>query len=323
MKNLRSFADLQGALVDRNVEPGPVPDVARFVREGFVTLTAPQMSHILRFCEYEHQRKINRRHIEVLSDLMVRGQWGSRSTIDFARLDNGRLILVNGYHRAYAQVHTNQTIEWTIVIHDCPTMEELGKLYYRFDTNALLRSDFQILSGVEFAQAHRLQRETARSLFRAIPFIASNFSTKDKDVLATKVIDRRLKMAEQYASAALAYEQCVGKIRSALKAKMMSAGCMAVAVVTLRYNRDIAIEFWTGTAQNDGLRKGDPRQTLHNDFLSRPRNGHKAYANLAPAAIAWNAFYNERELRLIRIGEDYQCSIEGTPFVRNAKRREA
>lgn len=319
---LKSFADLQSAIASRTAdiqERGPaVPDeeyVARVLRQGFVTLTPEQMALVLRLCEYEHQRKINPRHIEVLSDLMARDQWGARSTLDFARLDNGRLVLVNGYHRAHAQVRTGKTIEWTVVIHDCETMEELGKLYYRFDTNALVRSESHILEGVEFAQENRIHRETASRLFKAIPFIAAGFSTKvsDRDLLTTKVIDRRLEMARQYAIAARAFEQCVRGTPATIKSKLFSRGCMSVALVTLRYQRSLAVDFWAGVAQNDGLRKGDPRQTLFNLLLQRTGKGN----NLAPAAIAWNAYFNERELRIIKIPEDYRCHIDGTPFAKN------
>jgi hypothetical protein len=292
-------------------EQQTVPD---FVHEGVNHLTALMMNTVLKECAYEHQRNISPRHVAILADLMKRGQWQPKSQIDFA-VFRGHYILVNGYHRAHAQVQSGKTIEWTVALHPIKTENELRTLYFAFDTNVRARSAVDILGANEFGAVHGLPAEMAKSLYAAVPYIASRFNIRpqDRNFLVERQVDLRLQIASEYAKAAGRFSACIEGLPGVRKKKLMSGAVTAVAVITLRYQSDTAWQFWYGVAQNDGLKRGDPRHALVMDMLSRQGTANKTQA-FAPPIIAWNAYFNERELRLVKVMDSFKPVIDGTPF---------
>lgn len=287
-----------------------------FLYEGFLKLSPLEMHRILQVCAYEHQRTVSDRHVAVLSDLMTRGRWQPKGQIDFAILD-GNFILINGYHRAYAQVRSGKTIEWSVVLHPCKSAAELRSLYFAFDTNVRIRGSQEILRANEFAETHGLPKTMADALYRAVPFIASKFATnpKDKNFLVEKQIDRRLEVAAEYAKPAARYAAVLEDVSGARKKKFMGGAFAAVAVITFRYQSTSAWEFWSGVvnADRDGVLRGDPRRALANDMLSRKGSSSTLLA-FAPAMLAWNAFYNERDMKIIKVMDSFAPVIDGTPF---------
>lgn len=288
--------------------------VRDFLTEGVTTLSAIEMNRVLDNCGYEHQRKVTERHVMVLADLMKRGRWQAKSQIDFAVL-NGRYILINGYHRAYAQVRSGKGIAWSIALHPVKTEADLRSLYYAFDTNLRVRGARDILAATEFGQQHGLNDDMAKSLYAAVPMIARRFSTNhyDADVLINSQVDLRLGFAAEYAKAAARYAACLDGVPMRRKRKFLVGGITAVAVTTFRYQSETAWTFWTGVAQMENLSRGDARLTLASDFMTRPV-ASGAVAVIAPSIIAWNAFFNERELRIIKVTEHFVPAIYGTPF---------
>ena len=212
----------------------PMQDGRQFIREGFITLTALQANLVLSECSYENQRKINDDQVRVLAELVRRGQWEPKDKIDFAEID-GRLYLVNGYHRMHMQVFCGSPIEWTIVIHRCKTMNDVRSLYYKFDTNTRIRSGAQILAGINFSEEHDLTKQVSSALFNAVPFIASKFkgSKKDRDLFSTRIVDHRLELAKEYIPAAQIYDQCLRGVTARVKSKFLSGGVSGVALVSL------------------------------------------------------------------------------------------
>lgn len=288
--------------------------VRDFLTEGVTSLSAVEMNQVLLNCAYEHQRNVSDRHVAVLADLMKRGRWQPKSQIDFAVL-NGRYILINGYHRAYAQVKSGKTITWSIALHAAKTDADLRSLYYAFDTNIRARGSRDILKAAEFSEITGVSGDTADALFRAVPFLASKFMVgpKERNFMVTKQIDLRLSLAGEYAKAAAKYAACLDGLHGGRKKKYMTGGTMAVAVATMRYQSTAAWEFWAGCAGNDGLKRGDPRLALFNDMLVRKTVGGSV-ETFAPAIIAWNAFFGDRELRIIKVTDHFSPVIDGTPF---------
>lgn len=299
------------------VERTAIPQgIESFVREGFTIFSAVEANQVLLHAAYDRQRKISEDHVRVLADIMKRNQWEPKDKLDFALL-KGELILVNGYHRMSAQVASGKPIEWTVVVHPCRTLDQVRGLYYKFDTNTRIRQGAQVLAGIGFSDKHEISRKMSSALFNAVPIIASNFSKsiKDRDVLANRVMDRRLEIASQYVPAAKVYESCLEGLPVKVKAKFLSAGTTAVAIVTLRYQPLKALEFWQGTASNDGLRKGDPRLALYNDMIARQFNAGSAVQSVFSPAHAWNAFFEDRPLKVIKlVGYRTSVSIAGTPY---------
>lgn len=71
--------------------------------------------------------------------------------------------------------------------------------------------------------------------------------------------------------------------------------------MAFRHQPETAVSFWQGLSDNDGLRKGDARHTYLR-LLSEPDGGRSTAENGArSAAVAWNAFFEGRQLTMIRV----------------------
>lgn len=288
------------------------------VRDGFVTMTAGDAAMVLANCRYPQKRDIvqaGNDHKQVLAEIMKRGNWRAKDKIDFARV-NGKLLLLNGHHRLGGQAMSGKSIEWTIVIHDCKTQDEAEALYYSFDTNTRARSNATILNAISFDEKLGVSKSLSEALYRAAPFLASglHFGRVGRDVLADRLIDRRLDAVLQFAEEARIYEKCIASAPPRVKIKLLTAGALTVALVTIRHRREAAVEFWTGVAENDGLRKGDPRHTYLNALMSNSRRGGMAAATACLAALAWRHYYNGTTCAYLRVVESPQPAIAGTPY---------
>lgn len=295
----------------------PLQHAATFVREGFVTLNPAQANVILRECQYDRQRKVDGSHVAVLAELMKRGLWERKDKIDFARI-GGRLSLVNGYHRMSAQVDAGKNIEWTIVIHECQSDAEVRTLYHKFDTNVRKRSDQNILQGVNFSETHGIGATMAKSLFAAVPIIANGLSAGNRSsasgLFERRITDDRLTLAAHYAEEARRLERLIATAPKHVRRALRPATITAVALVTLKSSPDVAADFWGGLAENDGLRRGDPRATLLQTIIDRDFSRSAVQAAVSACALAWNAHWERRELKIIKFHPGRTMRLLGTQY---------
>lgn len=295
-------------------------DPVSLIREGIVRLSAAAAGAILRRCRYEKQTRdlkpAGASHVDVLADIMRRKQWRSRDQITFARLD-GRLILINGHHRLTAQEKSGEDVEWTIVVHDCADADDVARLYYTFDTNTRGRSNETILAAYGAAEKLDVSKTTAEGLFRVAPLFLANFEFERtaQDVVANRVIDRRMEVVKAYAPEGRLWEKAIKKAPTLVKKKLLNQGALAVALTAFRYQPAKALDFFHGLAVNDGLRKGDPRHTYLNALLTGSNSGQSSFT-ARQAAVAWNAWAEGRSLSIIKIVEANSFRIVGTPVGR-------
>lgn len=293
---------------------------ADIVREGFLRLPAAHAGLILRECRYSRQtrdlRAGGQNQIKVLADIMRRGQWRSRDQLDFCLLGT-TLILLNGHHRLAAQAACGATIDWSIVIHRCASEEDVERLFYSFDTNVRIRSNATILSAANAADLLGVTATTAEALYRTAPLLAANFDFAKAaiDPVVTRVVDRRIEIMKSVQGEALLWEEAVKNAPKLIKKRLRTQGALAVALITLRHARVRALGFWHGVAENDGLHKGDPRHTYLTALNTESVAG-SAQHTARQAATAWNKWYADKPLYLIRYSEDSPLRIAGTPIGR-------
>lgn len=275
------------------------------IREGVVMLDGAQARAVLEHHAYEHNRDWTKamKHVDVLAEQMRRGQWLDRSQIDFVSLPDGKLILVNGHHRMAAQAKANVTIRWQVVIRPCATMDDVASVYARHDTNLRARSEENIIDALNLASACGVRPTTARALWRAAPIIANGMRTgrKDDDFLSRSIADDRLKIAMAYAQEARMFEAAMSRAAVKIKDRVIrSGGVSAVALVTFRANVAVAQSFWGGLAENDGLRRADPRAT-YRDWLLNMGGKASAAPYIFATTKAWNYFHDGDSLSIIKM----------------------
>jgi hypothetical protein len=270
---------------------------------------------ILMDCAFAGQRTINPGNMRAHTLDMQRGLFRPGSQIVFAQMPDDSLILVNGYHRLHAVVEADTVVEFQIMIEPVADHEGVRDLYCSLDTNILKRSDSQISRAADLGAGIGVKQNIAARALGAVAIIASGLRV-------LKIVDRpadvvtaygRKDAVKEWAAELRIYADIMGKATKAMKLRLHTQSMMAIALVTLRYQPAEAIEFWTGVAENDGLRKGDPRKALVGVLLEgthrrRPESG------MLHASVAWNAWIEGRPLRILRIYAKTRCRPIGTPF---------
>lgn len=288
-----------------------------FIHEGFVKLNPAQYNAVINDCSFHRQRTIVKLQVAILAKLMTSGQWLERDKIDFALLGN-RLIIVNGHHRGRAQVKAGIDILWTIIIHQCKTMDQVEELYHSFDVNTRKRTSNNVVSATGMAERYGITKTMASGLYNAAPIIATRFFQTPRGSeefhFEYNLVNRRLAVCEQFKEEAVEYGELLNfSMNKNLRRKLRTAGVIAVALVTLKHCRDAAFEFWGGLADDDGLHRGDPRKALLIDFQNRDTKGSTTLSIIA-CAKAWNAHLRGDDLKEINITLDTTTRIEGTDY---------
>ena len=288
------------------------------IKAGIVDMPAVDAAMILRECRFEGQtRDLNlagKAHINVLAEIMRRGQWRNFSKIDFALVD-GRFYLVNGYHSLGAQAESGRKIKWVVAIHGCTNMDAVRAIYHSFDTNVRPRSTETILAAANLAEELGISRTTAKNLYSAVVVIASGFvfDRKNLDHVLRRMIDDRISWCRRFKNEAQRWEKATQKAPPTVRQRLLNQGAFAVALVCFRDQPAKAAEFWKGVADNDGLSRNDPRNTYLQSFAIQTPPGH-ALPTTNNAARAWNAFFEGRTLSKIAAPNGNRVFVDGTEF---------
>lgn len=288
------------------------------LREGRCVITPELAKRILDESNYEGQRKVDDRSIIAYAEMMRRSLWDLTDPISFA-VFNGSLILVNGQHRMHAVVKYGHPVEFRVAMNECNTEEQLRALYYRFDTVMRKRTNEQVLSAIALAAEQGVSRNIASATFRSVGIIAngfvvpSNYTIKNEAVAKLWVVDLRLEACTPWWHAARILEAAMKRGERSLRQKILRSTTFAIALLTARYQPEHAEQFWRGVAENDGLKRGDPRHTFVNDLKSRDAGQGSVSQGLASAAIAWNAYVERRRIQVIKVPDDYNLRVAGTP----------
>lgn len=292
-------------------------EAARLVKDGAAKWSAQDAAIVLANCAYDqnrHKTVAGKAHAEMLGEMMRRGKWRPKDVLHFGVLPDGRAVLLNGHHRLTAQRDTGCTIEWMVVVHMCASMEDVERLYWSFDTSTRLRTNQTILAGINFAEKLGTSKAVAEAMFRAAPYISAglDFSREGQSNL-DKITDRRLEVAMQFAPEAALYDAAIANATPKMKNRLLTIGAISVAVVSLKYQRDRAIPFWKGVADNDGLQRLDPRHTYHTFLMERvPKKGMAVWTANA-AATAWHYWFHGKPLASIRQQDKPRVSVAGAP----------
>jgi F0F1-type ATP synthase epsilon subunit len=279
-------------------------DPLAFISDGIAVWTPRHANTVFQRCRYHRNRDESRAkmHIDALARQMRNDEWLPRSPLDFARLPDGTLTIVNGHHRLLAQVASGRDIEWQIIIHDCQDEDEVASLFWRFDTVVRKRTATNMLAGVNAAENFQMTKQGSVALARAVVFIDNGMRSTAGTQTKIYTPPEKLRLMTDWQQEGRLYEAAIAPAQTRLRSKLYGAQVMSVALVTFRANADHAHEFWNGVASDDGLNRGDPRKTLL-DFI---RDTHAASTGMTATAVAcaraWAAWESGRGLGMIRVG---------------------
>jgi hypothetical protein len=294
--------------------------LAELIVDGLLTVTPELAQRIIATGRFDRQRPLRAKHILALAEQMRRHEWTEGTQIHFGRTPDGELHLVNGQHRMHAVVKADAAIRFQVLVTNVPTEKELIRLYRRHDRLIAARTVTDTLMAEGVMEVHGLRNEIAGGVYKAVLVLNSRFRRVaiHADPYLARSDEDRLRSAEQWWPIAASFQEMIDKApANPVKRHLKSGGAMAVALLTVKYQPDIADIFWRGLAEDDGLQMGDPRKAYLRHIYTKKSNSETDAAKAA--AAAWNAAYKGAKLEKIVI-TDGPVVVFGTPFEKAPKK---
>lgn len=287
--------------------------------DGVVSITPAFARNLLEHSNFDGQRKIKQARVFERAQWIEMGIWEKEFPITFVLFESGMLWLVDGQHRLSAIAYVDQTVQARFVI--IPVRDEVHarSIYAGFDKADSARTDAELLDAVNIMERHGITRDTARSAFRSLVLLRNAMEPVrgvTKEGWAARSTEARMQDIGEWINEIRDYEAACKGAENWLKRKLYGAGCMAVALYTLRYQRIKALEFWTRTANDDGLAKGDPSKTLIDDFKNRSNNAGNIRQTIQQPSLAWNAWFKGERRKIIKCISGAPIQILGTPMAK-------
>jgi hypothetical protein len=278
---------------------------------------------ILDELNFAGQRRIKKARVAERLKEIRNGSWEAQiSVVVLVELPDGSMQLIDGQHRLTAIVENNVGVATCLKIITARNDEDVRRFYAKYDMKGAGRSEAELLSASGLALELEVKPATATGLLKAMPIIENSMepSTKGEGKEHLAGFDFRLGKAYQWDAEARAFDAIVEKADTFLKRKLLRAGTMAVALYTLKHSRIKALEFWTGVAENDGLRKHDPRARLIADLVNRTLSTGNIRQWVQQSTLAWNAYCQGRDLKIIKCVDGAAIVIDGTPLRKGGSR---
>jgi hypothetical protein len=268
---------------------------------------------------YAHNRKLRKHHVAFLANEMRCGRFMPTAEIHLM-FRNGDPVLVNGQHTCAAIVQHGKPVTVTV---RKTLVREAGQiaLTYAFGHDTGLRRTFNDAMGAySIAEATGLTQRQVEALSSAIRHIKSSFSKARSGEGNIKqspadIVEYIYAWANEAKVLFTVTDYCDKDITRLLK----KTGALAVAILTIRYQPEKALEFWRGVAMPDGVLWADPRMTARRAL--EDSKGKAGTKGITPGKLsrqlarAWNAYCKGEELKQIKVNDEYASMVLlGTPY---------
>ena len=288
--------------------------------DGGVVNIAPGIAkRILEELNFPGQRSIDSRRVYGHSHAIAKGDWMESYSLHFAALPDGRIWLVDGQHRLTAIASQEAVVPTTVRIIEVESEKQARTFYAGFDGKGSVRTNVQILDAVCLSEELGLTNRMTRAVYEAAPLLLNRLEplTGSINIKANPSIylqSARMGVVVDWAKQAREYDDITRNAGKGLYEKLRKTGPCAVALYTLRHQPARAREFWKGVAENDGLRRGDPRHTLIQDLMTRDAVTGAVRQRVQQSTLAWNAFCEGRDLKIIKCVTGAPLYVWGTPI---------
>lgn len=289
-----------------------------------ITIHPGIASRILTEANFPDQRKITEDRLYAAKHSITNGTWNPYHTIHFVLLADGAFWLVNGQTRMTAIAETGMPQKVGVVVQPVADEHEAREIYTQFDKAAGIRTSQQLLNAAGIARDLDLPKQLTNYLYSAMGIIANDMqipkgSSIDEKSVAARNMENRMAAIGEWKTEAHVYAAAIEDAGKDVRRQLMRAGTLAVALVTFRYQPERAAEFWVRVADGANLKKNDPRLTLARDLPSRNTGIGISNHSIQQAALAWNAYMENRELKIIKCIPEWRMYIAGTPFGKGKK----
>jgi hypothetical protein len=282
-------------------------------------LITPEMAfEILGQSDTEYQRPLRKKQVEFLAREMKAGRFLS-NTIALCVNGSDKKHLVNGQHTLNAIFESGVSLELPVQTYHIDGKDDVASIYARIDKQ-MKRSRADTFRAYGMEERLGMGYTDVNRFGACGYYVLNNFKDGHGNTIISEqeVIDFMLDWNET-ARAYFSHIENTGLVRVAY----MRREVFAVGLLTCRHSKQAA-DFWKYTASDDGLFIGDPRKTLHQWMKdsgvsggngSQKRKVVSTAESIRSVALAWNAYIDERTLKIIRIvNPTLPFTIKDTPY---------
>lgn len=288
----------------------------RTPKSEFILVTPAMAEDWLATAVYERQRKRSEWTVKRLLIEIEKGRFVVGSQIHFGLLD-GKRKLVNGQHTLAAIAQSGAPMRLTVLTTPVDNEEELGQLYARHDRHRS-RTPSDAFAGMNLSGRLDLSTAEVNAFGPALRMVLADFRNLHNNTNNVEVaysLDYLADHMIEWSEIAGTYFEQVREAGTGLKGAFRRAAVVAVGLVTLKHQPDVAKEFWAGAAANDGLLKLDPRQALVTFLLREGSRTGSATHYARHVAATWNRWFEKGEMQVLRPSDTGRIglTIRGTP----------
>jgi len=269
--------------------------------------------------KFPRQRDIRPQRVYGHARRIVTGDWLESFQIDFVELPTGQIWLVDGQNRLTAIAQQDSVVPVTLRIIPVESVKEAKQIFAGYDQKSSIRTNRDILNAIGIAEETGMSRKMSDVVFAAATLLLNNLEPITGSANTSRYPElffqnNRIEIVKEWAKEAIIFEQILKKAKTGFATSLRGTGVVAVALYTLRHQPAKALEFWTGVAENDGLRKHDPRAAFISDLLLRQKNAGNIRQKVQQPALAWNAWCEGRNLSIIKCITGATITLWGTPL---------
>lgn len=266
---------------------------------------------------YENQRNLTKDVVTRYALLMGKGEWGLSESNIILGVVNGSEHLMNGRHRINAVIESDTTQKFNVEYRHYDNHGQMDAAYALMDQHSR-RTALNAYTALGTASMLGVETRLMRSLDGAMSLIAQDFMPHSgghmrNGELASHIVrhEAMLRLKAPIYAAGRSFDGAT----AATYRWYMRAPILAVAVVTFAFAPEKAVVFWKDVCENDGLMRGTGQHALHEYLSTHKMSALEDRVGHAKAAqVCWNAFCEDRILRVIRFEYDAPFTIKGTPW---------
>lgn len=269
---------------------------------------------------YAKQRKINTSHLNKLCREMKDGTFSPVANIMFATVEGEDERCINGNHTLSAIVKTGIQQCLPTTQYDCATEDQRSRLYFRIDRQRK-RDLSDSIRALGMDEVLNLQPFQIKMLVYSFRYIKTNWGvgSNANDLFSD---DYMLSLTPWWADDCRNLFECVSPCSSYDRGLLTIQSVMPVALVTMHYQKEKAMNFWRQYVQDDGLGRYDPRKKARIFVKETKRKTDMSFEPVRKnvvtrgVIIAWNRFYDGDQVvkRIVSKNPTKIVEIKGTPY---------
>ena len=283
-----------------------------------VMLSPGQAGEFLRY-RYMHDRPLRQWYVDALVKEMREGRFQFTAEVHIAYV-NGQPNMINGKHTCNAIVKFGKPVRVTLRKTYTSEPGQIAALYALGHDNQLRRLFSDQMGAYGLGEETGLTRNQLDALASALRAMRYGFRIDHQgrnEASSIAPVDM-MKIVREWAVYMRDFDKIIMPCPPALLRTVHSKSVLAIGLITVRYQRRKAQEFWSAIARPDELKYVDPRAQAR-QVIDRVPNLRRANIEIGrvPGKIArcWNAFMSGRTLEVVQPFPDgAPMVIEGTPW---------